>query len=106
GGHTHHLLRTGERLGHTLLAACGKQCSHVGEIMVEWDHELGEIVSRQAEALPVEAYMADVEMKNLLSQLSADAHYILNKELVVLEEKLSVSWFRKTKLMREFTTEL
>src|SRR5699024_2058395 len=28
GGHTHHLLRTGEKVANTLLTAAGKQCAH------------------------------------------------------------------------------
>src|SRR5690625_4363188 len=32
GGHTHHLLRTGEMVQDTLLTAAGKHCTYVGEV--------------------------------------------------------------------------
>src|SRR5699024_8031715 len=34
GGHTHHLLRSGEMVNHTLLTAAGKQCAYVGEVSI------------------------------------------------------------------------
>src|SRR5690625_2792328 len=38
GGHTHHLIRTGELVGNTLITAAGKHCTHVGEVTITYDH--------------------------------------------------------------------
>ncbi len=43
GGHTHHLLRTGERVNNSLLTAAGKHCAYVGEVMLTWDHRTKQI---------------------------------------------------------------
>src|SRR5699024_7887484 len=37
GGHTHHLLRSGEVVEKTLLTAAGKTCAHVGEVKITFD---------------------------------------------------------------------
>lgn len=37
GGHTHHLLPTGEKVNHTMIAGAGKFGTHIGKVVVEWD---------------------------------------------------------------------
>src|SRR5699024_4357480 len=93
GGHTHHLLRNGEVVGDTLLTACGKQCSHVGEIELVWDHEKSVLVSKEAVTFPVEDFPKDRETARYINQLEEEAAFILNKEIAILDEKLSVHWF-------------
>src|SRR5699024_6604014 len=48
GGHTHHLLRTGEEVNQTLITAAGKHCSFVGEVIITYDHHLESIVTKEA----------------------------------------------------------
>src|SRR5699024_5993118 len=45
GGHTHHLLRTGEHVNNTVITAAGKHCYHVGEVILTWDHEKKKLVN-------------------------------------------------------------
>lgn len=106
GGHTHHLFREGEVVNQTLLAACGKHCSHVGEIELVWDYEQNKLLSKHAQTFEVEDHPKDLLTKQNIAQLMEDANFILNKPVAHLDERLSISWFRDTKLMNEFTNEL
>lgn len=106
GGHTHHLLRTGEVVNHTLITAAGKHCAYVGEIALEWDHQSQEIINKNSFVTDITELPRDFLTEQRLKELELEANIILDKKIVNIEAPLKSSWFKNSKLMYQFTEKL
>src|SRR5690625_191142 len=106
GGHTHHLLRTGEMIGNTIVTAAGKHCAHVGEVILSWDHQTKKLIKKEAYVTDITHLPRDLQTEHRLQELQDEASVILDKEIVYTKEPLKVHWFQETKLMTKFTEKL
>jgi|SRR5690625_865106 len=103
GGHTHHLLRTGEYVNETLITAAGKYCSHVGEVILTWDHEAKTLYKKEAYTTNITHLEDDEKTVQQLSQLNVEADKLFNKPIVTIEEPLVVNWYEETEIMKHLT---
>jgi len=103
GGHTHHLLRTGEYVNETIITAAGKHCSFVGEVNLVWDHEEKKLVNKAAHTINVTHLTPDRTTEIALDRLQGEATEKLSKPIANLEENLEVDWFNETKIMKQVT---
>lgn len=106
GGHTHHLLRSGEVVGNTLLTAAGKHCAHVGEVSITFDHETKSIVKKEAVTSEIDAFHRDLRTEQRIGELQEQADVILAKKIIDVDEPIKVNWFQETEIMKKFTEEL
>lgn len=106
GGHTHHLLRSGEKVEQTLLTAAGKQCAHVGEVTITFDHETNSIVDKVAVTTEIEALHRDLKTEQRIGELQEQADVILAKKIIEVEHPIKVNWFQETNIMKQFTQQL
>ncbi|MFD2629011.1 bifunctional metallophosphatase/5'-nucleotidase [Oceanobacillus kapialis] len=103
GGHTHHLLRTGENINETIITAAGKHCSFIGEVILTWDHDEGKLVSKEAYATDISNHAKDLQTEQTLHSLGEDAASILGETVVHLQKPIVVQWFKHTEIMQELT---
>ncbi|WP_042222668.1 bifunctional metallophosphatase/5'-nucleotidase [Oceanobacillus manasiensis] len=103
GGHTHHLLRTGEKINNTVITAAGKHCNFIGEVIITWDHEAGQLVSKEAYATDITNQAKDLQTEQKLRLLEEEAARILGETVVHLQEPINVQWFKHTTIMQELT---
>lgn len=103
GGHTHHLLRTGEHVNNTVITAAGKHCYHVGEVILTWDHEKKKLVNKEAYATEISHLAKDLQTEQSLQQLNYRAAEIMGEVVVHTEIPIEVGWFKETKIMQELT---
>ncbi|KKE79553.1 bifunctional metallophosphatase/5'-nucleotidase [Oceanobacillus caeni] len=106
GGHTHHLLRTGEKINNTIITAAGKHCSFVGEVILTWDHNQKKLINQEAYATDISEYENDTETEHKIMSLQEDAEQRLNYPIVYTDYPIEVRWFKNTKVMRELTNTL
>lgn len=106
GGHTHHLLRSGEIVENTLLTASGKHCKHVGEVTLTWDHDENKLIDKAAETTDITPYHHDFRTEQRLQELTETAEFILSKKIIDCHQPLKVNWFKETTIMKHFTEEL
>lgn len=106
GGHTHHLLRTGEIVDQTLITAAGKHCTYVGEVRITWDHEQKKIVNKEAHTTNITHLTPDVHTEKQLAILASNAERILGKKIIHIDEPIKVDWYSETKIMKRFTEKL
>lgn len=106
GGHTHHLLRTGEHVNNTIITAAGKHCAYVGEVILTWDHEKKQLVNKEAYATDVTHLAKDLRTEESLQQLNKRAGEILGEVVVHTDSPIEVGWFKETKIMQELTQTL
>ncbi|MEN1969768.1 bifunctional UDP-sugar hydrolase/5'-nucleotidase [Lentibacillus sp. N15] len=103
GGHTHHLLRTGETINQTLLTAAGKHAYFIGEVLLTWDHDQQQLVHKEAYATDITHVAEDEQTENKLLELTKQAEDRLGKTVVYLQEPIKVKWFEDTKIMEKLT---
>ena len=106
GGHTHHLLKTGEIIHHSLLTAAGKHGAYVGEVTLTWDHEAKKLIKKEAYATNITHLYPNVKAKERLSELEEAAALILDKEIIHVKEPIKVDWYEETKIMKLLTRKL
>src|SRR5699024_7283763 len=106
GGHTHHLLRTGEYVNESVLTAGGKFCSYVGQVLLTWDHELNQLVKKEAYTTDITYLPDDPETNELLAELRHKSDAILNEEVAELPEALAANWQKTTPLMQKLTDDV
>lgn len=106
GGHTHHLLRSGELVENTLLTAAGKSCAHVGEVRITFDHELGKVIAKDATTTEVESLHRDLRTEQRIGELQEQADVILAKKINEVSQPIKVNWFQETNIMKQFTEQL
>lgn len=106
GGHTHHLLRTGEVVDHTLLTAGGKHCAYVGEVQLTWDHEEKKLIKRHAYTTNITHLPKDVQTEQRLIELNRQADQILREKIIHINEPIEVDWYKETKMMKKLTEKI
>lgn len=106
GGHTHHLLRTGKTIDHTIITAAGKQCSFVGEVILTWDHEQHRLIEKEAYTKDIIHLEKDLQTEQKLAKLSELADERLGRTVVRLENTLEVDWFKQTEIIEKLTDTL
>src|SRR5699024_9168135 len=103
GGHTHHLLRTGEEVNQTLITAAGKHCSFVGEVIITYDHHLESIVKKEAYTSDITNLEDDEETVQLLDHLWEQSNTILHEQVIYTEEPIEVDWYQSVPIMEALT---
>ncbi|GGB36488.1 bifunctional metallophosphatase/5'-nucleotidase [Virgibacillus dakarensis] len=103
GGHTHHLLRTGENVNNTIITAAGKHCTFVGEVILTWDHQAKKLVHKEAYTTDITHLAKDSETEKMLQQLYKKANNLLGQTVVHLHQTIEVKWFQETAIMRKLT---
>lgn len=106
GGHTHHLLRTGEIVNNTIITAAGKHCTFIGEVILTWDHLEKKLIQKEAYATKITHMKEDTETKQQLLSFSEQADEILSEEIIQIKEPLAVDWFKNTAIIQALTDTL
>lgn len=106
GGHTHHLLRTGEEVNNAVITAAGKQSSFVGEVILTWDHALERLVGKEAYTTDVTHAPKDLITEQSLDRLNESSSNILGKPVIHIKHPIEVKWFQDTELMQSLTDTL
>ncbi|WP_042142951.1 bifunctional UDP-sugar hydrolase/5'-nucleotidase [Paucisalibacillus sp. EB02] len=106
GGHTHHLLRTGEEVNQTIITAAGKHCYFVGEVILTWDYEENRLIKKEAYTTDISDYAIDVETNQKLHILQEQAEEILDQTIVITEEPIQVNWYEHTEIMQLLTDKI
>ncbi|WP_181349543.1 bifunctional UDP-sugar hydrolase/5'-nucleotidase [Thalassobacillus sp. CUG 92003] len=99
GGHTHHLFKQGEVFHDTLVTAVGKHGTHLGEVILEWDHTNRELTRSEAYAVSTEYLDKDEDTNQFIEDLSKEASSYLRREIAYLPEPEKIAWFSDTDLM-------
>ncbi|TRM13055.1 bifunctional metallophosphatase/5'-nucleotidase [Lentibacillus cibarius] len=103
GGHTHHLLRTGETINDTVITAAGKHCTFTGEVILTWDHSDQKLLKKEAYTNDVSHLPKDLNTVQTLRELVDEADQLLEQPITHLKESLEVKWFQHTELMQKLT---
>lgn len=106
GGHTHHLIRTGEVVNQAIITAAGKHCSFVGEVILTWDHQVGRLVNKEAYTTDISHFPMDVQTTKRIEDLQKKADLILNETVVVLAESIEVNWYQHSPIMQLLTDKI
>lgn len=103
GGHTHHLLRTGEEVNNSIITAAGKHCTYVGQVILTWDHELGKLVNKEAYTTNITHLDKDIATEEHVLELRNKASENLSEVIVHLDQPIDVSWFSHSEIMGHLT---
>lgn len=106
GGHTHHLLRTGEYVNESVLTAGGKFCSYVGQVLLTWDHDARKLIKKEAYTTDITYLPDDPETNDLLKELRNQSNKVLNKKVTELNQPLKADWHHETPLMQKLTDDV
>lgn len=106
GGHTHHLLRTGEMVNDTIITAAGKHCAFVGEVILTWDPVSQKLVNKEAYTTDITHRAKDLQTEQKLNDLIVQSDKVLEENVVTLGEIIEVSWFKDTPIMEKLTETL
>ncbi|WP_404453956.1 bifunctional metallophosphatase/5'-nucleotidase [Virgibacillus necropolis] len=106
GGHTHHLLRTGETINNTIITAAGKHCAFVGEVILTWDQTQKKLVNKEAYTTDITHRAKDLQTEEKLNDLIVQADKVLEEKVVTLSEAIEVSWFNDTPIMEKLSETL
>ncbi|MBO8163350.1 MAG: bifunctional metallophosphatase/5'-nucleotidase [Brevibacillus sp.] len=96
GGHTHHLLPYGERVGSTLIAHVGKFGEYVGHVRLVLEHKERRVLEQEAEVLPVSRYEADSAIEALIEREREAADRVLSEPVARLSRELPIDWERES----------
>ncbi|WP_047979632.1 bifunctional metallophosphatase/5'-nucleotidase [Ornithinibacillus contaminans] len=103
GGHTHHLLRTGEAVNQAIITAAGKHCYYIGEVILTWEHQEQKLVKKEAYTTDISDYPMNTQTEERLNELQVESNRILAKPVVTIEEPIEVNWFKTTTIMQRLT---
>src|SRR5699024_302840 len=106
GGHSHHLLKNGQYVDHTLLTAAGKHGGYIGEVHIDWDHDQKRIVKKQAFTVDTNTLARDEQTEKTLDNWYEKAMIQLSQPVTQLEQNLEVDWFTSTTLIEKLTDTL
>ncbi|GGJ89952.1 putative metallophosphoesterase YunD [Lentibacillus kapialis] len=106
GGHTHHLLRTGEIVNNTIITAAGKHCGFAGEVVLTWDHDQKQLVDKEATVQDMTVLPRDLATEQALNDLTYKADALLEQTVIELKEPIDVKWFQHTAIMQKLTETL
>ncbi|SFD94824.1 2',3'-cyclic-nucleotide 2'-phosphodiesterase/5'-or 3'-nucleotidase, 5'-nucleotidase family [Lentibacillus persicus] len=106
GGHTHHLLRSGETINNTIITAAGKHCAHAGEVVVTWDHNRKQVIDKKADVYEMATLAKDLNTEQTLNELMKKADDMLGEPIIELKTPIHVKWFQHTEIMAKLTETL
>lgn len=106
GGHTHHLLRTEERMRKTIITAAGKHCAYVGEVILTWDFTEEKLIKKEAYTTNITHLPKDKNTEVKLKKLNNKANDLLNKTVSYIDENLQVDPFNNTVVIQKLTNTL
>lgn len=106
GGHTHHLLKTGKKMNDTMITAAGKHCSHIGEVILTWDHCKKQLVKNEAYVTNITHLNPDAATVKTLESLEQRAKHKLATPITCIDEPLKVNWFKETRVIKQLTATL
>lgn len=96
GGHTHHLLEHGERIGRTLIAQAGRYGEHVGHVRLTWDAAAKQVSGLCAELFRTKDYLPEPELDDFLRREKQAAETLLARPAVSLSADLDIGWTNET----------
>ncbi|GGA76804.1 bifunctional metallophosphatase/5'-nucleotidase [Ornithinibacillus halotolerans] len=103
GGHTHHLLRTGEEVNQAIITAGGKHCNYVGEVILTWDHNERKLVKKEAYTTEISNYPNDNYTLELLQELQKKSNHVLGTSIVTIDKPIKVDWYKHSTIMQQLT---
>lgn len=103
GGHTHHMLRSGETINNTIITAAGKHCAFAGEVVLTWDHDQKRLIDKTAVVHDVTELPRDLTTEQTLNDLTNKANSLLEQTVIKLEQPIDVKWFQHTEIMQKLT---
>jgi 5'-nucleotidase len=106
GGHTHHLFQNGEYIEGALLTAAGKHGTHLGEVILVWDHDSRKLERKEAYAVPTENLKKNEKVTKEVKDIREKAVAQLKTPVTYLNKPLYIAWFQETVLMSRLTQEL
>ncbi|HLR03691.1 MAG TPA: bifunctional UDP-sugar hydrolase/5'-nucleotidase [Virgibacillus sp.] len=106
GGHTHHLLRVGEKINETIITAAGKHCTYIGEVILTWDHTQRKLVQKEAYTMNITHMEKDPYTLERLNDWDLKAGKELGNMIIHTHKPIEVDWFKETELMRYLTCTL
>ncbi|GAA4713151.1 bifunctional metallophosphatase/5'-nucleotidase [Brevibacillus fulvus] len=98
GAHSHHLLKQGERIGHTLITQAGKYGDYIGHVELTIDLSGKSVTAAQSELLAAADYPADQALLSFLEQEEQKSRQVLCQEAAILRRDLPVAWDRESPL--------
>ncbi|MED1468753.1 bifunctional UDP-sugar hydrolase/5'-nucleotidase [Bacillus salipaludis] len=99
GGHTHHILLKGKRIGETLLAAAGKYGNFIGLVTLTLQPDK-KIENKQAILFPFETLSEVKNEQSKIDEFFSTGKELLKEKITFLNETLEANPFEKTKLSR------
>lgn len=96
GGHSHHTLPEGERIGRTLITQAGRFGENVGHVKLVWDRTQKAIMDVKAELFHTSQYEPDEPLSQFMESEKVGAQQRLFQPIVQLEQDMQVSWMRET----------
>ncbi|CAM3448487.1 bifunctional metallophosphatase/5'-nucleotidase [Marinicrinis lubricantis] len=96
GGHTHHLLMQGEKVGTTLLAGAGKFGEYTGRIDLEVHVRTKEITHIQAQCFSTDLWMNDDSTEKIIKEERAKAKRNLSRPVAELSSALEIHWSKES----------
>ncbi|WP_226682259.1 bifunctional metallophosphatase/5'-nucleotidase [Sutcliffiella horikoshii] len=93
GGHTHHVLPEGRRIGNTLICGAGKYGQYIGQVDLVYNQELKSLTQSTAKLHKLELYQSDQQLTAQIKAMEQVAEKHLNKKVGSIKESLPVEWF-------------
>jgi len=106
GGHTHHLLKSGEYVQNTLITSAGKFSLHVGEVMFTWDTIAKKLIKHSAATVQISKIKNDQATEIYLKEIKQKAIATMEQSVITLNRKFEVDWFKQTDLIQLLTSGL
>ncbi|NLP52323.1 bifunctional UDP-sugar hydrolase/5'-nucleotidase [Bacillus sp. RO1] len=93
GGHTHHVLPEGRRIGNTLICGAGKYGQYIGQVDLVYDKDSELLIDSTAKLYKLELYEPDQQLTEWIKDMEQVAEEHLNKKVGSIEQSLPVEWF-------------
>lgn len=106
GGHTHHLLRTGQQTNETLLTAAGKLCNYVGQVNLTYDHHRKKLIKKEAYTSSITHLPSDEATVELLHKLKQTADEKLQAEITYASKPIEADWYTSSDIMEKLTEQV
>lgn len=99
GGHSHHLLKSGELVNESLLAAAGKWGMYIGEVSIELEGH--NIIKKNAQVIETESLPEISSDQAEIAGYRSRGEAILTSEVITnLPRDLNTSWTQNSELMQ------
>ncbi|WP_404445066.1 bifunctional metallophosphatase/5'-nucleotidase [Sutcliffiella horikoshii] len=93
GGHTHHVLPEGRRIGNTLICGAGKYGQYIGQVDLVFDKKLNTLSQSYAKLHKLELFEPNQQLTAWIKDMEQVAEEHLNKPVGNIEKSLPVKWF-------------